>query len=146
MNASSEMNPVMRWVRFNVVGAMGMVVQLSVLAGLNWLLPGHYLAATAVAIEVAVLHNFVWHVRYTWRDRNRGEGDGLRRLVRFHVSNGAISMIGNLALMRVLVQHAGMRPVAANVVAIGCCSVANFVVGNLWAFGDRKESELETQG
>ena len=38
--------------------------------GVLWLLAGplrvHYLVATAVAIEVSVLHNFVWHLRWTW--------------------------------------------------------------------------------
>jgi putative flippase GtrA len=126
------MNAFQRWLRFNVVGAMGMVVQLSVLAALNWLMPGHYLVATAVAIEVVVLHNFVWHLRYTWRDRP--DGNVLRRAARFHLSNGTISMLGNLGMMRLLVQHAGMRPLAANGVAIVCCSLGNFMAGNMWAF------------
>ena len=27
----------------------------------------NYMAATALAVEPAVLHNFVWHEMYTWK-------------------------------------------------------------------------------
>jgi len=130
------MNALIRWGKFNLVGAMGVVVQLAVLAGLNRLAPGHYLWATAAAIECALLHNFVWHLHYTWRDR-RDDAAVLGRLLRFHLSNGLVSLLGNLALMRLLVQQAHMPVLAANGIAIVCCSVANFCLGNCWAFAER---------
>lgn len=127
------MKLVKRWWRFNVVGVLGAGVQLGALAALNRILPGHYLAATAVAIEITLLHNFVWHVHYTWRDRRPGSGV-LGPFVRFHVSNGLMSMAGNLVLMRVLVHGAGLPVVAANGIAIVACSLVNFAVGHMWAF------------
>ena len=80
------------------------VVQLGALALFNRIYAGHYLLVTAAAIEVTLLHNFVWHVLYTWRDR-RGYLEVLGSLLRFHLSNGVISMVGNLALMRLLVRE-----------------------------------------
>ena len=130
------MNPLVRWGKFNLVGAMGMVVQLGVLAAINRLVPGHYLFATAVAIELALLHNFTWHLHYTWRDRRDGSPIAAQ-LARFHLSNGVVSMLGNLALMRILVQQARLPVLAANCIAILCCSLANFVLGNKWAFAAR---------
>jgi putative flippase GtrA len=47
-------------------------------------------------------------------------------------------MVGNLALMRVLVHGAWLPVLAANVIAILCCSVANFYMGNRWAFAAGK--------
>ena len=128
------MNRLVRWWKFNVVGAMGVVVQLVVLAGFTRVLHGHYLIATALAIEVAVVHNFVWHQRYTWRERCSGGGGWWGRMVRFQLSNGAVSMVGNLVLMRLLVQGMGMKVVVANGLAIVCCSVMNFALGEGWAF------------
>jgi putative flippase GtrA len=93
------------------------------------------LYATAVAIEIAVLHNFVWHVHYTWRDRRDGSA-GIQ-LVRFHLSNGLVSMVGSLLLMRVLVQDAHLPVLVANGVAIVCCGVANFGLSDAWAFEAR---------
>jgi hypothetical protein len=60
--------------KFNAVGAMGMVVQLGLVAVFNRLMAGRYLLATALAIEITLLHNFFWHVRYTWRDRKDSAG------------------------------------------------------------------------
>jgi putative flippase GtrA len=98
--------------------------------------PGHYLLASAAAIELTLLHNFVWHVHYTWRDR-RGDSAMPGQLMRFHLSNGLVSMLGNLALMRVLVREGHMPVLAANCIAILCCSLVNFCLGNNWAFAAR---------
>ena len=65
-----------------------MVVQLGSLALLSRVAAEHYLYASAAAVEVAVLHNFVWHVLYTWRDR-RDDSVLLSRLMRFHLSEWA---------------------------------------------------------
>jgi putative flippase GtrA len=119
-----------RWWKFNLVGAAGMVVQLGALAVFNRWMGRHYLWASAAAIEITLLHNFIWHSRYTWRDRPIG----FRQLLRFHLSNGLVSMLGNLVLMDVLVGVAGLPVEISNVVAIVCCSVANFCLGNRWAF------------
>jgi putative flippase GtrA len=121
-----------RWMRFNAVGVAGMGVQLAVLAVLNRV-TSHYLAATALAIEVTLLHNFVWHVRYTWKDRAT-EGGLWGQMARFQLSNGTVSMAGNLALMPLLVGGARMPVVEANVVAVLACSVLNFLLGETWAF------------
>jgi len=60
-----------RWLKFNAVGLMGICVQLAILAllrsGLGW----NYLLSTALAVEITVIHNFLWHERFTWADRLR---------------------------------------------------------------------------
>lgn len=129
-------NALLRWGKFNVVGAMGMAVQLGSLALLNAAWHGHYLLSTAAALELTLLHNFVWHLHYTWRDRR----DRLAlpvQLMRFHLSNGMVSMVGNLALMPLLVRGGHLPVVSANAIAILCCSFVNFALGNCWAFAAR---------
>jgi putative flippase GtrA len=130
------MNTFIRWGKFNLVGAMGVVVQLAALALIDRWAPGHYLIASAAAVEMALLHNFVWHLHYTWRDR-RDDSAVLGQLMRFHLSNGLVSMLGNLALMRVLVHEAHIPLLASNFIAILCCSIVNFCLGNNWAFAER---------
>ena len=127
------MNTFARWWKFNLVGAMGMVVQLAALALLNRWDGGRYLYASATAVELAVLHNFVWHLHFTWRDR-RDHSALLSQLMRFQLSNGLVSMLGNLALMRILVHGARLPLIVANCVAILCCSIVNFCLGDNWAF------------
>jgi len=166
------MSTFVRWGKFNLVGAMGMVVQLGALAWLNVSWPGHYLAATAAALELTLVHNFIWHLHYTWRDRFstpiaqlrrerrdfredtdsalRIEHPGARsvlmgQLVRFHLSNGLVSIVGNLALMPLLVHRTRIPVVAANAIAILCCSLVNFCLGNSWAFAARTQMQQRSQ-
>ena len=127
------MNFLIRFSKFNLVGAIGMAVQLSSLALFNRLAPGHYLIVSAVALELTLVHNFIWHLHYTWPDRRRRSAL-LTQLLRFHLSNGMVSMLGNLGLMRLLVKRAHLPVLAANTAAICCCSVLNFSLGNDWAF------------
>jgi len=132
-------NPFTRGWKFNLVGAMGMVVQLVSLALLDRWTGGHYLCATAAAIELALLHNFVWHLLYTWRDRHDNSAI-LSQMVRFHLSNGLVSMLGNLALMPLLVHEARVPLSVSNSIAILCCSLVNFCLGNNWAFAAREHA------
>lgn len=127
------MNLIVRWWKFNLVGAIGMILQLVALAVLNRLARGHYLWATATALELTLVHNFVWHLHYTWHDRCERSAL-LARFVKFHASNGAVSMAGNLALMWVLIREARMPLLASNAIAILCCSLVNFCLGNSWVF------------
>src|SRR5262249_5938975 len=85
-----------RWLKFNFVGGIGIGVQLASLSMLVNILHVPYMPATALAVEAAVLHNFLWHERFTWRDRAR-PSQVAARLVRFHAGNGVISILGNLA-------------------------------------------------
>lgn len=124
----------LRWMKFNLVGAVGIVVQLAML----WMLTAlgaEYMLATALAVETAVLHNFFWHERFTWVDRSGGRRwDSAARLLRFNLTTGAVSIGGNLLLMRLLVGGAHLRPVIANLVSIAGCSVVNFLVSDRWVF------------
>lgn len=134
MSESKVWQSVARWMKFNLVGGIGIAVQLLML----WLLTAcglGYMLATAVAVESAVLHNFVWHERFTWLDRRNGRVlQSVARLLRFNLSNGVISIVGNLLLMRVLVGQAHLRPILSNMIAIAACSILNFIVSDRWVF------------
>ena len=123
-----------RLVRFALVGAMGIVVQLIMLTTLVALGLG-YLVATALAVELTILHNFVWHECFTWNDRAAATMMQLfRRLLRLNGAAGSISFIGNLGLMRILVGMAHVDIVVSNLIAVGCCSLLNFVINDRMIF------------
>jgi putative flippase GtrA len=132
---------VLRFLRFNAVGALGIAVQVCAL----WILAGplrvHYIVATAIAIEISVLHNFFWHLHWTWaRERDdRSHRHVLFRCAAFHAGNGLVSMLGSLALMPLLVGRLHVHYVLANLLAIACTGLLNFVLGDRMIFqrGDR---------
>lgn len=151
-----------RWGKFNLVGAMGIGAQFAALFLLKTALHFQYLVATAIAVEAAVLHNFVWHERFTWADRicagpseckmkqiphsietNVGwnflalSPGFFRRLLRFHLANGLISIVGNLAIMKTLVGSAQVNYLMANAIGIAVCSLANFLLSDQWVFETR---------
>jgi putative flippase GtrA len=127
------------WLKFNLVGMLGVGVQLSSLALFNGWMRGHYLLATIAALELTLLHNFVWHLHFTWRDNTRtGRASALTQLFRFHLSNGLVSLAGNLALMRVLVSQAHLPLLASNAIAIVACSLVNFSLSHYWIFAAKR--------
>jgi len=133
-------NPLaIRWLKFNFVGGLGILVQLACLALLVSGLGLGYLPATALAVETAVLHNFIWQERFTWKDRTGPVVHGrvrdvAVRLLRFHAGNGAVSILGNLALMRLLVGTLHVRYLPANIVTIAVCSLLNFAASEWFVF------------
>ena len=124
------------FIRFNVVGVLGFALQTGALFVLTHSPhPLGYLAATAAAVELAVLNNFVWHQRWTWSDRpSATPGETLRRLVKFNITNGAGSIIGNLIFMGLLVGHLGLPIAIAYLTSVTACAVCNFFLADRIAF------------
>ena len=137
MNPKGQAPPSMlvRWCKFNFVGGIGIAVQFAALFFLKGVLNFDYMLATAIAVEAAVVHNFVWHEQFTWSDRVQPSWQtSFPRLLRFNFTTGAVSILGNLALMKVMVGQGQMNYLLANGIAIALCSVANFLVSEQWVF------------
>jgi len=131
-------------VRFYAVGAIGVVVQLAAFALFKSGLRMDYLLATALAVEVAVLHNYIWHERWTWRDRTGSVSIGrLGRILRFHLTNGVVSMFGNLVLMQLLVGRMCIPYLLANLLSITLCSLLNFLAADRFVFSIVKITATE---
>jgi len=121
-----------RFAKFSAVGAGGVAVQALTLALLLRVSGLHYLAATALAVEASVLHNFVWHRKWTWRDRPQPRCALM--LLRFNLTNGAMSIVANLVLMFAFAGFFKLNPNAANLLAIAICSLINFTLSDRVVF------------
>lgn len=124
------------WIKFNVVGVFGFALQSAALFVLTHTAYSiGYLTATAVAVELAVLNNFVWHQRWTWSDRpTKTRKETWRRLAKFNVTTGLISITGNLVLMSILVGRFGVPITGANVITVLSCSILSFILADRIAF------------
>ncbi len=124
-----------RWVTFNSVGVGGIGVQLGALVALTEWLGLHYLLSTGIAVEAAIVHNFVWHECWTWSDRSYLHGGGRwTRFARFNLLNGIVSIGGQLLLTGLYAKTLGIHYAAANLSAITTCSLVNFVVNDRFVF------------
>ena len=119
---------------FAVVGIIGFGVQTVVL----WLLVGRsgmaVVPATLVATEAAVLHNFLWHLRWTWADRPGSVRAAGGRLLRFNLSNGGFSLVGGTAIMALLVDALGVHYLLANLASVLLVSIVNFLASDRFVF------------
>jgi putative flippase GtrA len=120
-----------RWLKFNAVGAIGIGAQLAMLTLLKSGLGLNYLLATALAVEATVLHNFFWHERFTWADRPTN--DRLKRLLKFNLTTGLFSIAGNVAFTKLLV-NAGVAYLPANAMSVALCSAINFALNDRLVF------------
>jgi putative flippase GtrA len=157
----------LRWMRFSGVGALGMGVQIAVIAWLANAWHVDYRAATLAGVAAAIVHNFLWHRHWTWGDVRAAtggrpyDGDGLQAtgyddtdddtgsgpwatgyraamtFARFVAANGLVSIGGNLVATTVLVGGAHVPIVPANAVAIALCSFANFWLADRVVFTRR---------
>ena len=124
-----------RFGKFNAVGVLGAALQVLLVHVLmeRLHLPG--VAATPIAVELVVLHNFFWHERFTWRDRDpAGTLQRAVRLWRFHAGNALVSLAGNTGLTYVLVEllKAPVLPSAAAAIAV--CAPINFLLADRWVY------------
>jgi putative flippase GtrA len=117
---------------FVAVGVLGFLLQVATLHILTSYVAWTWLPATLVSVELAVLHNFLWHERWTWIDRRAS--NRFPRLVRFHAANGLISIAGNALMMAWLVGAIGLPPVPANTIAVVATSLVNFLMADRWVF------------
>src|SRR5262245_40995795 len=122
-----------RWLKFNAVGAIGVIVQLLALTLLVRVLRLPIVAATGLAVETAIIHNFVWHRGWTWADRKRCGACGrvveaLGALMRFNLTAGLGSLLGNMLLLPMLVGAAGVGLFKADLMTIATCTCVHFML------------------
>lgn len=130
----------LRFGKFNLVGLLGAALQLLLLYLMTKYLRMSAVAATALAVEIAVLHNFLWHERFTWRDRRlKTIRQRTARLWRFHAGNGLISLAANSLLTYCLVERLKAPVLPSAIGAIALCSVANFLVADHWVYATNHE-------
>ena len=122
-----------RWGIYNVVAFGGFVLQVSAISVLTRLWGWNHTAATLVAVELALLHNFAGHTGWTWADRRpRGSRSLLRRLGRYQA---ALSVMGLLNVaVTVLFARTGLPIEIANVLAVISLSVVSFLLTDLVLF------------
>jgi len=86
--------------------------------------------ASALSTEVAIVNNFCWNDRWTFRRTQFS----LRRFAQFNLVSLAGLIITTCTLW-VLVRHLGLYYLAANLVGIALATAWNFVANSLWTWG-----------
>jgi len=124
-----------RWLKFNSVGIMGFFVHMGTLTLLELWYGLDYYAASILAVETAIVHNFIWHERWTWSDRRRtSKNTFFLRFLYFHLANGMVSLTGIVVLVPIFVENLALDVRVANILSIASCSIINFLAGDRIVF------------
>lgn len=124
---------VRRLARFSAAGIAGFAAQVAVLWGLVSLTPLHYAVATVLAVEAAIVLNFAFHERWTWRDRT-GDAGTVGRLVRFNALTGLTSILGGVIVTAFFVETMGLNAVVANMISVVLLGAINFAGADTLVF------------
>lgn len=118
-----------RFARFGAVGALGVVINNAVLLIAHALIGLPLLLASPIAVEVAIVHNFIWNEHWTFGTSHFS----LKRLGKFNLTS-----LGGLAItsgvMYTLVSYFGIHYIVANLVGIGVATVWNFTTSLVWTW------------
>jgi dolichol-phosphate mannosyltransferase len=132
-----------RFIKFGIVGASGVVVNLSVLyVGQEFLFRTitqdtlRLNLSLALAIFIATISNFSWNRRWTWHDRKSLRSTTL--VVQFGQYAlacwlGTAIQVGLTNLFALFLHY-----LPANLIAVVIASLFNFVANDLWTFGRLK--------
>ena len=121
-----------RMLRFCVVGASGLAVNMGILILLTEKFHFPYLLSSLIAIEISILTNFALNNMWTWSDRH-GESV-LRRMIKYHTVAGMTAFAGNWLLLVLLTELCGVDYRVANIIGIAAGVMLNFFLNNLWTF------------
>tara|TARA_B100000315_G_scaffold23990_1_gene20747 strand:+ start:2385 stop:4049 length:1665 start_codon:yes stop_codon:yes gene_type:complete len=119
-----------RFMKFNLVGLIGVAVNeliLILLAGQGM----YYLFSGILAVEVAILSNFILNDAWTFKDRRSGHM--LVRLLRFN-SLMLIGLLINLIILFFITEYVGLHFTVSNLIGIGIASIARYFLSLKWAW------------
>ncbi len=118
------------FIKFNIVGLTGVFVNEGLLIALQ--AQGVYvLTASAIAIEVSILSNFLLNDLWTFRDRRSGHF--AVRLVKFNLLM-LLGLAVNLAIIFVGVNYFGVAAALANLVGIAAAFLLRYELSVKYAW------------
>jgi putative flippase GtrA len=126
-----------RFVKFAVVGAIGAIIDFTLLNLLKGYLGWPLLWANTVSVSVAILSNFIWNRFWTFPEsRSRKKRKQLPQFALVNVVGLIINNLIVVGLDALFVTHLG-EPLSYNVAkmfAIGVVLIWNFGVNRLWTY------------
>jgi len=120
--------------KFFLVGVLGFGVNqgsLMLLVGLGGLPPW---LAGLIAIELSIVCVWMMNDSWTWRDRRGGRR--LKRALKYNASAGITAFGVNYPILVALTSAFGLNYAIANIIGVGCASLANFMINHHWTYAE----------
>jgi dolichol-phosphate mannosyltransferase len=129
-----------RMARFAAVGALGTVVNLTVMALLvHGVFDVNYVLASVVAAELSILHNFLMQERFVFRDMRRGSW--FRRLAQFLGFNNLEALV-RVPILVLLVEVLGLGAVLGQALLLAVAFVGRFLFTSRVIYRPRRPAHV----
>jgi dolichol-phosphate mannosyltransferase len=124
-----------RFLKFCLVGASGYLVNMFFL----WLFYGKLrmflLLSSFLAIQIAILNNFLWNDKWTWREkREPGAKPFFKRLAKFAMASDFVSAPVNLLGVWIFLNLLEWHYLFSNFLAISLGVILNFLINHYWTY------------
>ena len=141
-----------RFIRFCVVGASGVVVNLGIFTLAHHLLKEHwngtadaFMAANIVGIVISVFTNFLLNDYWTWGDRTkRGHGHFFARLTKFYLVSSVAGGV-QLGVATLCFVHFAIHELISVLIGIAIATGINYVANNVWTFREKPKANPTTE-
>ena len=131
-----------KFIKFGIVGASGVFVNQGVLMLLGSITSISLEFRSPIAIEIAIVSNFLLNYHWTWRD-NRDSSNKKRRVqfLQFNASSGITAITCNYIPLLIMVRHFNLNENISNIIGIILASGINFLISHFYTF---KPKNLES--
>jgi dolichol-phosphate mannosyltransferase len=123
-----------RFLTFTAVGVSGIFVNQAVLFYVHDSLKVPLAIASLIAIQIAIINNFIWNRQFTWTDRPMKGFQAIKQgLIKFTLVSWVAGTLNWIILM-ILSKSFGIHYMIANLAAILVASILNYFLNDLWTF------------
>ncbi len=119
------------FLKFCVVGASGVLVNVGLLWVLTAVVGLRYEISAIFAIEVSILSNFTFNELWTFKRRTRGHF--LKRMLKFNLGC-AVGSIVNYAVLLALTRFVNLHYLLSDLVGIVCGTLWNYFMSTTWVW------------
>ena len=128
--------------KYLVVAWVGMLVYTGCLYLFKgvWGIP--IIPASILAIEIAIIHNFIWFRHWAWKDRVH-RPSFFKHLIIFNAATGAVDFVGNVSVLWALTTFAGVHYLVANVLGMIVPPFIKFWLNEKFIFREKEHEHSQ---
>jgi len=127
---------IIQFLKFAIVGAIGTLVNLGLLYIFTEIFNFYYIISEIIAFTVSVINNYLLNKIWTFKEELKQEI--VQKYAKYFVIS-VISLIVNLTILFILVEHFDYWYILAELFAIACSFVVNYLGNVLWTFRDQNK-------
>src|SRR5215217_149242 len=129
----------LRFARFGLVGASGLVVNTLVLALMTDVAGVFYVVSAVIATQASTLWNFCFTELWVFSDRDHKRGRVTRLALFFGMNNAALALRGPLLVL--LTSGLGIHYVLSNVLSLVGLTLVRFALADTWIWAKARPAD-----